>query len=88
MQRGPFLGAGRDVLGGHSQRPQQRIQRLAGLDRGLVVPVQVDEQHPAAEPALLDGGVPGGDGQRGLAHPRQPGHRRDQHRPRHLCRVQ
>ena len=51
VQPRPLLGPVRDVLTRHPQRPQQRVQRLTGLHRILVVAVQVDEQHPARKPA-------------------------------------
>jgi hypothetical protein len=46
---------------------QQGIQRLCALDRCLVVAVQVDEQHSAAESALPPGGMPCLDRQRGFS---------------------
>ena len=82
VQSRPLLGLRRDVLTWHTQRAQQRVQRLPRLHRRLVIAVQVDEQHPAAEPARLPGGVPRLDRQRGLAHPRQARHRRHHHRRR------
>ncbi len=88
VQPGPLLCTGRDVLSCHPEGPQQRIQRLAGLNRHLVVTVQIDEQHPAAEPAPAHRGVPSLHGQGGLAHPGQPRHRRHHHRTAHTSRVQ
>jgi hypothetical protein len=46
-----LLRSGRDVLGRGPQRAQQRVQRLTRLDGCIVVAVQVNEQHSAAEPA-------------------------------------
>ena len=73
---------------GDPQRAQQRIQRLARLDRRVVVAVQVDEQHPAREPARLAGSVRGLDRQGGLADPGQARHRRHHHGPGVPGRIQ
>ena len=64
---------------GYPQRAQQRIQRLARLDRRVVIAVQVKEQHPARKPARLAGGVASLHRQRGLAHPGQARYRRHHH---------
>ncbi|MEI5099286.1 hypothetical protein RB200_12505 [Streptomyces sp. PmtG] len=66
-----FLG---DVLGGHAEPGEQRAQGAPGVQAPRpVVPEQVQEQHPAGEPAPAPGA--GGDvqGQFGLADPREPG---------------
>ena len=75
VQPGPLLNRGRDLISRHPQRSQQRIQRLFRPHWRLVVAVQVDEQHPSAEPASPQGSMPNLHREGGLANPRQTGHR-------------